>query len=98
MKNLVLSLMLSVSMATCAPAVPAVEYDRDAIIIYLDYSADLVYAMDADGETWAFYGVEDWQVWDLCRLTMEDNGTQENIYDDIITRAIYAGYISPLEM
>ena len=37
-----------------------------------------------------FYGVEDWELNDICSLTMFNNNTPE-IYDDIIIGTTYGG-------
>ena len=70
------------------------EYKRMATVYSLEYSDNAVIVVDSDGELWEFYGVEDWAVWDRCQLTMQDNGTPGNVYDDIITSAIYTGALS----
>lgn len=60
-------------------------------VVELDHDADVVTCIDETGNNWEFYGVEDWQVGDFASLLMDDNGTPETIYDDVITMALYAG-------
>ena len=66
-------------------------YPLTAQIVELDRNADVVVCIDGTGNSWAFYGVEDWQVGDFASLLMDNNGTTETIYDDVIIMAHYAG-------
>ena len=66
-------------------------YPLTVQVTELDHDADVVICVDGTGNDWEFYGVEDWQVGDFASLLMDDNGTPETIYDDIITMALYAG-------
>lgn len=66
-------------------------YPLTVQVVELDHEADVVVCVDGAGNSWEFYGVEDWQVGDFASLLMDDNGTTENIYDDVITTAHYAG-------
>lgn len=71
-----------------------VSYEKSAIVIAVDYTADIVSVIDGDGEIWCFYGCDDWQAWDRCQLIMSDNGTPGNMYDDMIVSVTYTGYLS----
>ena len=66
-------------------------YPLTVQVVELDREGDIVTCVDGAGNGWEFYGVEDWQVGDFASLLMDDNGTPENIYDDVITMAHYAG-------
>ena len=66
-------------------------YPLTVQIVELDHNADVVVCVDGIGNCWEFYGVEDWQVGDFASLLMDDNGTTETVYDDVITMACYAG-------
>ena len=66
-------------------------YPLTAQIVELDHNADVVVCVDGIGNYWEFYGVEDWQVGDFASLLMDDNGTTETIYDDVITMICHAG-------
>ena len=66
-------------------------YPLTAQIVELDHNADVVVCVDGIGNCWEFYGVEDWQVGDFASLLMDDNGTTETIYDDVITMICHAG-------
>ena len=66
-------------------------YPLTVQVVELDHEADVVACVDGAGNGWEFYGVEDWQIGDFASLLMDDNGTPEAIYDDVITMAHYAG-------
>ena len=71
---------------------PAHEvYPLTVVIIELDREGDIVTCVDGADNFWEFYGVEDWQTGDYVSLLMDDNGTPETIYDDVITMTLYAG-------
>jgi hypothetical protein len=66
-------------------------YDLNTVVIGTDLLTDTVYALDTTGNIWSFYGVEDWDVGDGCRLQMYDNRTPQIIEDDVILRTTYTG-------
>jgi hypothetical protein len=66
-------------------------YPLTVRVVELDHDADVVVCVDGAGNGWEFYGVEDWQIGDFASLLMDNNGTTETIYDDVITMARYAG-------
>ena len=66
-------------------------YPLTVQIIELDHNADIVVCVDGTGNCWKFYGVEDWQVGNFASLLMNDNGTTETVYDDVITMICHAG-------
>ena len=68
-------------------------YPTTGVVTEISYEEDSVTLTDATGETWMFYGCEDWQKGDICSLLMDDKGT-ELIYDDEILKPIYSGVIS----
>ena len=63
-------------------------YANLTTVVELDRDADVVTCEDYNGNLWEFYGVEDWEIGDLCNLVMFDCGTAE-ITDDVIVRATY---------
>ena len=75
----------------CDPAPAHSVYPLTVQVVELDREADVVVCVDGAGNGWEFYGVEDWQVGDFASLLMDDNGTPEAIYDDVITMTHYAG-------
>ena len=66
-------------------------YPLAAQVVELDSNADVVVCVDGTGNCWEFYGIENWQVGDFASLLMDDNGTTETVYDDVIIMACYAG-------
>ena len=66
-------------------------YPLTVQVVELDRENDIVTCVDGAGNGWEFYGVEDWQIGDFASLLMDDNGTTETVYDDIILMARYAG-------
>ena len=66
-------------------------YSLSTIVTDLDRERDIVTVEELDGSNvWTFYGVEDWELNDICSLTMFSNNTPK-IYDDIIIGATYGG-------
>lgn len=97
MKKFVAIIIIIVTLlVACTPATVKAEADHrvyamTAIVIELDYDSDTVVLSDGAENLWAFYGIEDWQIDDFASLLMDDNGTPETIYDDIILEVTYAG-------
>lgn len=54
-----------------------------------------VIVRDFSGNLWKFTDDDsnDWTVNDICSIIMNDNGTEENIFDDVIMSVRYSGYI-----
>ena len=73
-------------------------YPETAIVVGLDYDADLVTVCDVGGNVWQFYGCEDYAPGDLVRMLMWDAGTPNSIYDDEIVTVWYAGTLEQFEM
>lgn len=50
---------------------------------------------DFNGNLWKFEndGTEDWYPDDICVMIMHNNNTPETIYDDIIIKTRYSGYV-----
>ena len=84
-------LAVAVLMGVCACA-SAETYAMTTVVVSLDYDTDTVEVEDFNGNVWAFDGCEDWQLMDVCALSMDDNGTA-TIYDDVILSARYNGWI-----
>ena len=67
-------------------------YPTSAIVT--DVSNDKITITDFEGRTWIFYtDSEDWAVNDICAVIMDDNGTPETVYDDLVIQARYCGYV-----
>ena len=54
---------------------------------------DVVTMETSTGHVYEMEGAEDWMPGDLAALVMSDNGTPEDITDDVIMSARYTGYI-----
>ena len=67
-------------------------YPLTARIVSLDYENDIVTCIDGTGNLWDFYECDDWQIDDFVSLLMNDNGTPEMIYDDIIEMVRYSNF------
>lgn len=66
-------------------------YSLSTVVTDLDKERDIVTVEELDGSNvWTFYGVEDWEINDICSLTMFNNNTPK-IYDDIIIGTTYGG-------
>lgn len=70
----------------------AETYALTTVVVSLDYDTDTVEVEDFNGNVWAFDGCEDWQLMDVCALSMDDNNTA-NIYDDMILSTRYNGWL-----
>lgn len=50
---------------------------------------DMVFAESNDGNVWCFIGIEDWAIGDRCAMVMNDNGTPDDLTDDMIVAVRY---------
>ena len=75
-----------------AVAAKAETYALTTVVVSLDYDADVVECMDFNGNVWAFDGCEDWALFDVCSMTMDDMNTN-SIYDDAIINCRYDGWL-----
>ena len=91
------SLAVALAVASLANCIAEREYTMEALVIGIDYRANIVRVLDHDFGIWEFYGTEDWIAGDICILYMSDNSTPQNPYDDIILSAEYIGYIEAFE-
>lgn len=82
---------LAILMGVCACA-SAETYAMTTVVVSVDYNTDTVEVEDFNGNIWAFNGYEDWQVFDVCSLVMDDNDTVI-IYDDVIMSMRYNGWL-----
>ena len=77
---------------TCTPAAVAKDngnyYALTTEVVEVDRDNDTVTCEDYNGNLWAFYGAEDWEVGDCASLLMYDNATPI-IYDDEVQGARY---------
>jgi hypothetical protein len=68
------------------------RYATTTVVTEIDYATDTVICEDSNGYEWAFYGVEDWCIGDVCSMVMCDNGTP-SILDDTIESVKYSCYV-----
>lgn len=91
--------LVVIALSTCALAVMTFQsmqyesvtaYATAAFVAGID--GDTVTLEDSDGNQWQTEGAEDWETGDLIVLMMHDNGTPENLEDDVILSAEYSGF------
>lgn len=67
-------------------------YPRGFIIAEMEKETDTLILDDGTGLEWKYEGIEDYWVGDYVVAIMDDNGTPNSIYDDIILDLRYGGY------
>ena len=87
-------IIIVVLLLIVASSAVAEYYPRTAVVTYLDRENDYVVATDWAGLTWEFIGIEDWCELDIVSMMLDDNNTPTNIYDDIIIKAYYGGWVN----
>ena len=87
-----LYVLLTVGFCAGLTGAMAETYALTTVVVSLDYDADVVEVQDFNGNVWAFDGCEDWQLMDVCSMTMDDNDT-DIIYDDAIINCRYDGWL-----
>lgn len=76
-----------------APTAPKEkEYPLTAVVVELNTENDIVVCEDYAGNTWEFFGVEDWIEGDIASMIVNDKGTTK-IKDDEIVLVRYGGWI-----
>ncbi len=66
-------------------------YSKTTICLAVNHQADTVTVADCNGTEWQFNGCQDFEEGDLIALIMNDNGTQNYIWDDTVVTARYSG-------
>lgn len=66
-------------------------YAMTCIVTEIATESDTVWITDYNGNSWGFYGIEDWQIDDVVSVVMNDNGTAE-ISDDTIVNLSYSAW------
>lgn len=99
---ILISLILGLGLVSCLASTDALKpveeqtkveetiYALTTKVILVDYTTDIVWCEDFNGNVWEFYGCEGWAVGDIASLLMNDKGT-ESIEDDEIISARYNG-------
>lgn len=97
MKKMIFTLLVTATLMTSCTTIPNEEtvelheiYPRTMTVTDTNTEQDLVILIDAIGHTWSFYGIEDWEIGDICSCIMHTNGT-EIITDDEIISTRYNG-------
>lgn len=67
-------------------------YPETMIITEVNQAENIVTAETATGYVYSFCGSEDYTTGDIISLIMSDNGTADNITDDIILAVQYSGF------
>lgn len=91
MKKLTATALILILILTALTA-SADVYPMTAKVISVDYAEDVVLVQDYNGFIFAFEGCEDWFEGDGASMVMDDNGTPEDITDDVILMAHYCGW------
>lgn len=68
-------------------------YAKSTIVVNVDYKNDIVTVEDFGGFLWQFVGCEDWVEGDICAVIMDNNRTEETIFDDFIISTNYCGWV-----
>lgn len=91
--------VIAISAVTIAVAVwrytdyePFTAYPSAGYVVDIDIEWGTVTFEDADGFLWTIDGIGDWEFGDLAALLMHDNGTPDNVEDDIILSAVQSGF------
>ena len=66
-------------------------YSLTGLVTEIDEISDTVWVEDYNGNSWGFYGCEDWMVDDCCSLLMNSKGTAD-ITDDVIVSYRYCAW------
>lgn len=66
-------------------------YPKTTICLAVNHQTDTVTVADCNGTKWKFSGCQDFEEGDLIALIMNDNGTQNYIWDDTVVTARYSG-------
>lgn len=90
--SVVIYILLTVGFCAIATNAIAETYPMTTVVVSLDYDVDTVIVEDFNGNLWEIEGCEDWQLFDICSMIMDDNNTSI-IYDDTIITYRYDGWI-----
>lgn len=90
MRKMLVGFLLGVTTVSCLFLYnKSCIYSKSAVVVGLDYTADVVTVEDSTGNLWTFEGVEDYDLNDRVALTMSDNGTDWDVKDDRIIETRY---------
>lgn len=66
-------------------------YPLFTVVVNVDKEDDVVVVETHDGEMFEFDGVGEWEENNICSMIMDDNGTPNDVTDDIIIVTKYDG-------
>ena len=75
-----------------AVALAGAELIYPASMVVTDVRGDVVTMETATGHIYEMDGAEDWSPGDLAALIMWNNGTPDDVTDDVIISARYSGF------
>lgn len=82
-------------LSACEPKKESNFYSLTTVITITNEKDCEYDCVDFNGNEWRFVDtVETWCYGDFASLLMDDNGTPENIYDDVIISANYSGWLN----
>ena len=84
--------MTTLTALATAAAIAATSAFYPATMEITNISGDVVTMETATGHIYEMTGAEDYMTGDLVSLIMDDNGTPDDVTDDSIVTARYAGY------
>lgn len=90
---LILALVMVLTLSAAAAATYEGLYAKSTVVVEVNEDDDIVVVEDFNGFLWKFEGCEDWVVGDICAMVMDNNGTPETIFDDIILNTTYCGWV-----
>lgn len=96
---IIATIITVIIMISCAFAMPACAeelapvYGRFAVVTETDPAEDAVICMDTQGNLWSFFGIDTWEVGDLCTITFWNNGA--DITDHEVLDVMFEGHMSP---
>ena len=70
----------------------AETYPVTMVVVSVDYDADEVALLDYNGDIWVIFGCDDWSVYDIAAVIMDDHDTTV-IYDDEVVNVRYDGWL-----
>lgn len=95
-KNLFIGLAAVVTLAAFTVSASETKsgantYPKTTVCLAVNHQTDTVTVADCNGTEWKFSGCQDFEEGDLIALIMNDNGTQNYIWDDTVVTARYSG-------
>lgn len=86
------SVFIAVSIWRYTDYEPFTAYPSAGYVVDIDIDRNTVTFEDADGYLWEIDGAEDWEPGDLAVMLMHDNGTPNDMEDDVILSAVQSGF------